>query len=287
MIRPFSNTLAISTSPTANTCSSGTHDALVLASVRLTIHSRFFESRSSPSDDPLVLWLSGGPGCSSSLGLLFELGPCLITRGGNATVHNPHSWNTRANLLFIDQPIGVGYSYATDGSSVSTSPTAAKDVYAFFQLFMRRFPQYAHLPLHVAGESYAGRYIPHIATEIYENNKAITKDDPRQGLGEGQGLVPIHLASIMIGNGLVDPITQMPTIVEYACEGPYAIYDDPSGTECTALRQAAPVCEKMIEACYRFESRLTCIPANAFCWNAVFGPVFSMSSSITLINCSG
>ncbi|KAF8549789.1 alpha/beta-hydrolase [Imleria badia] len=109
-IRPsrFSNILVISTSPMANTYSSGSSNP------------------SSPSDDPLILWLtSGGPDCSSSLGLLFELRPCLITRDGNDTVHNPNSWNARANLMFLDQPVGVGYSYATDGSSVSTSPTTA------------------------------------------------------------------------------------------------------------------------------------------------------------------
>ncbi|KAF9225157.1 peptidase S10 serine carboxypeptidase [Gyrodon lividus] len=200
----------------------------------------FFEFRSSPFEGPLVLWLNGGPGCSSSTGLLFELRPCSTADKGNTTIHNPYSWNTRMNMIFLDQPVGAGYSYITDGSSVVTSPDAAKGVYAFFELFITRFPKYAKLPFYIVGESHAGRYIPHIAAEINNNNKALASDP-------SLGLVPVNLVSIMIRNGLVDPLVQMPSIVE----------------------QAAPVCEKMIESCYKFEFRLTCIPADAFCWDAI------------------
>ncbi|KAH7911621.1 peptidase S10 serine carboxypeptidase [Hygrophoropsis aurantiaca] len=228
----------------------------------------FFESRSNPSEDPVVLWLNGGPGCSSTTGLLFELGPCSIVDEGNSTAYNPYSWNSEANIIFLDQPVDVGFSYSSDGSTVTTSSDAAKDVYAFFELFMSKFPKYAKAPLHIAGESYAGRFLPHIASEIYHNNKDLE-------VSSSPGLVHINLASILIGNGLVDPRIQMPSVVEYACEGPYAIYDDPFGTECNALRIAAPLCQKLIEGCYNHESPLTCIPASEYCWNGIFGPVFS------------
>ncbi|KAF7292796.1 Carboxypeptidase [Mycena indigotica] len=116
----------------------------------------FFESRNSPSTDPLVLWLNGGPGCSSSTGLLFELGPCSIADDGKNTTFNPHSWNSNANMIFLDQPVNVGFSYAEDGTTVNNSPLAGKDVYAFLELFLQRFPEYSKQPFHISGESYAG-----------------------------------------------------------------------------------------------------------------------------------
>jgi cathepsin A (carboxypeptidase C) len=99
----------------------------------------FFESRSSPSEDPLVLWLNGGPGCSSTTGLLFELGPCQVAKEGkDAKVNvtdNQYSWTNKANVIFLDQPVGVGYSYSDD-EQVNNSPAAAEDVYAFLTLFI-------------------------------------------------------------------------------------------------------------------------------------------------------
>ncbi|GJJ11588.1 hypothetical protein Clacol_005823 [Clathrus columnatus] len=77
----------------------------------------FFESRNDPSKDDVVLWTNGGPGCSSSLGLYMELGPCRI-QSDNSTVYNPYAWNEKVNIFFIDQPVGVGFSYAEYGEAV-------------------------------------------------------------------------------------------------------------------------------------------------------------------------
>jgi len=70
-----------------------------------------FESRSDPKTDPLVLWLTGGPGCASEVALFYENGPYQFTSATDATIKsNPNSWNTFANLLYVDQPIGTGFS---------------------------------------------------------------------------------------------------------------------------------------------------------------------------------
>jgi cathepsin A (carboxypeptidase C) len=98
----------------------------------------FFESRNSPSTDPLVLWLNGGPGCSSSTGLFFELGPCSVANEGQNTTFNKYSWTSSANMIFLDQPVNVGFSYAEGGTTVNNSPVAGKDVYAFLELFLAR-----------------------------------------------------------------------------------------------------------------------------------------------------
>jgi cathepsin A (carboxypeptidase C) len=65
----------------------------------------FFESRNNPDTDNVILWTNGGPGCSSSLGLFMELGPCRVV-DNTTTKYHPQSWNEKANVFFIDQPIG-------------------------------------------------------------------------------------------------------------------------------------------------------------------------------------
>ncbi|KAG9120541.1 hypothetical protein FRC07_003925, partial [Ceratobasidium sp. 392] len=151
----------------------------------------FFEARNNPSTAPVVIWLNGGPGCSSAAGLFFALGPCSIKDGGNSTMWNKWSWNNNANMIFIDQPAGVGYSYNT-GPAVNNSFIAADDMWAFLQLFYKRFPQY-NGKLHVAGESYGGTYVPHIASAIHDNNKALSKMPVT-------GHQYINLTSILLGN---------------------------------------------------------------------------------------
>ena len=119
----------------------------------------YFESQNDPTNDPLLLWLTGGPGGSSMLGMLQEIGPCLINEYGNGTMHNKYGWNANANLLFIDQPAGVGFSYLDKDEPVpSNSFTAAADLHLFLQMFVSKvFPNLLDRPFHISGESYAVR----------------------------------------------------------------------------------------------------------------------------------
>jgi len=125
-----------------------------------------FESQGNPQTDPLVLWLTGGPGCSSELALFFENGPYTVNPDLSLTP-NPYSWNTNANLLYVDQPAGTGFSYAknTSGYVINEAQVAA-DFYVFLQNFMKKFPQYASLPFFITGESYGGHYVPAISAYI-------------------------------------------------------------------------------------------------------------------------
>ena len=83
----------------------------------------FFESRRDPAKDDVIFWTNGGPGCSSAMGLFMELGPCRVVRDGGDDAeiklkYHPHSWNEFANVFFVDQPVGVGFSYAEHGELV-------------------------------------------------------------------------------------------------------------------------------------------------------------------------
>ncbi|GJE97829.1 serine carboxypeptidase [Phanerochaete sordida] len=222
----------------------------------------FFEARRSPEKAPLTLWLNGGPGCSSMTGLLFELGPCKIADKGHNTTFNPYSWNIHSNMIFLDQPVNVGYSYSDDGSHVDNTLDSAEDVYAFLQLFLKRHPQYAAAPFHLAAESYGGTYAPHMASAIHHHNDELRL--ARVSLDRTH----INLASVILANGITDPYIQMPSVPEYLCEGPYAVLH---GADCDAMRDKARSCQRLIGMCYAFDSPFICGPAQEYCMREVFG----------------
>ncbi|XP_048494938.1 serine carboxypeptidase-like 26 isoform X2 [Beta vulgaris subsp. vulgaris] len=129
---------------------------------------------SKPNLKPLVLWLNGGPGCSSiAYGASEEVGPFRVQSDGKALTLSPYAWNKEANLLFLDSPAGVGFSYSN--YSVDQLETGdrktARDTYAFLTRWFKRFPQYKHRPFYIAGESYAGHYIPQLSLILTRLNK--------------------------------------------------------------------------------------------------------------------
>ena len=75
-----------------------------------SIHYVFLESQKNATEDPIVIWFNGGPGCSSMLGFLQETGPYVLMDGGTNYTKNEYAWNTETNILYIEQPAGVGYS---------------------------------------------------------------------------------------------------------------------------------------------------------------------------------
>ncbi|KDQ49579.1 hypothetical protein JAAARDRAFT_200740 [Jaapia argillacea MUCL 33604] len=224
----------------------------------------FFESRSDPDKDDVIFWTNGGPGCSSSLGLFMELGPCRVTQP-NATTFNPYSWNSKANVFFIDQPIGVGFSYAEYGEHVSTTEEAAKDIAAFVSIFFENFSQFKGRPFHMAGESYGGRYIPVFASEVYDQNAKLVE----------AGLTPINLASVMIGNGLTDFATMMPSYYDMVCS-PASVDPILDISSCVRMKQAVPRCQKLMEkSCVNMFDSISCSEAMAVCGMELSDPFFS------------
>jgi serine carboxypeptidase-like clade 2 len=126
------------------------------------------EAENNPDTAPLVVWLQGGPGCSSLFGLFLENGPFKLQSNGTLTYNNL-GWTQYANMLWIEAPAGVGFSY----TSLPYNPTdesTAEDNYAFLQGFMEQYPQYQGRPLWITGESYAGVYVPTLTYLVLNNS---------------------------------------------------------------------------------------------------------------------
>ena len=164
-----------------------------------------FESQADPSKDPLVVWLNGGPGSSSMLGLFAENGPYKINDDLTLS-ENPYSWNKNANFLVIDQPAGTGLSFVVKKEDrncyTKTEEIATQQLLTGLKQFFQLYPEYANNDLYIFGESFAGRYIPMLAHAIQQhNNTAQTK---------------INLTGIGIGDGWVAPLIQEATYGDYA-----------------------------------------------------------------------
>lgn len=120
----------------------------------------YVESQGNPSEDPVVLWTNGGPGCSGFVGFGTEHGPYFISKNGTLT-SNPYSWNKVASMLYVEQPAGVGFSYSDTESDYTTGDAkAASDNYKLVQEFFNRFPERKDNPFYIASESYGGHYMP-------------------------------------------------------------------------------------------------------------------------------
>lgn len=150
----------------------------------------YSESNSQPND-PLVMWLNGGPGCSSMLGMLHEIGPYIVgnnyTKGQQLT-RNPYSWTRNANIVFLESPAGVGYSINNQRNYQHNDSTTVEDAYvALKDLLTRKFPLFRNSPFFLAGESYAGKYIPDLTAKILDN----------------RNVFDVNLKGILVGNGIM------------------------------------------------------------------------------------
>lgn len=170
-----------------------------------------FEAADADPNAPLILWTNGGPGCSSMEGATTENGPlnllnikeaCSTDSSGGGCDYskqfskNPNSWNAHANVLYLDQPRYVGYSFGY-GEQVKSSQEAAQDVVTFYLGWLELYPQFKGRELIISGESYAGHYVPAWAGAIMDYNDAQTDADAR-----------IPLSGVVIGNGAVDDEVQ-------------------------------------------------------------------------------
>ncbi|CAD5212343.1 unnamed protein product [Bursaphelenchus okinawaensis] len=145
-----------------------------------------FESENDPQKDPFILWLNGGPGCSSLQGALMENGPFRLSSNGSVLSKNENSWTKFANILYLESPVHTGYSYSSTNETTTDDHTTGKENLLALVNFFNAYPNYRANDFYIMGESYAGYYVPVLASLILEQND-----------------YPINLKGIAIGNGVV------------------------------------------------------------------------------------
>jgi len=161
----------------------------------------FLENKNQDTNAPLLIWTNGGPGCSSMEGATTEIGALVLEmikescQGPQCDYTeqlslNPYAWNNHANVLFLDQPRYVGYSFGY-GPEVKSSVDAAADFISFYLGWLELFPEFYGRALYIAGESYGGHYIPAWANAIlnYNENAGILNQINFQGVAIGNGCV--------------------------------------------------------------------------------------------------
>ncbi|XP_071739574.1 serine carboxypeptidase-like 13 [Rutidosis leptorrhynchoides] len=201
----------------------------------------FVESERSPKNDPLLLYLTGGPGTSGILPFLYQIGPLSFryTNDSRSDVKlepNPYSWTKMSNVIFIDLPVGTGFSYAkTRESSISSDSLVVTHAYDFVRKWLMDHPTFLRNPLYVTGISYMGLIIPRVASKIYHGNE--------------HGVQPkLNFKGYLIVNPLTDKFIDFNSRYEFAnrasliedeiykpakkyCKGKF-IYVDPNNTLC-------------------------------------------------------
>lgn len=163
----------------------------------------------------LVIWLNGGPGCTSLLGLIMENGPFTVKDkegggGGFSFLRNRYSWSEEADVIYVEQPIRTGFSLASqEARTIKKEKQVSQDFALFLHSLMEIFPEYHNRPLFIAGESYAGFYIPWIAQHILRLKHSKNEEDRA-------AMATVDLQGVAIGNGAIDYAIQEPSYAEYA-----------------------------------------------------------------------
>ena len=219
------------------------------------LHYLFAESQGSPAEDPVVLWLNGGPGCSSLEGFFYEHGSVIVSdahappnanfdgsdssnaNSSHTLVHNEWTWSKSANVIYLEAPAGVGFSYDAASGAGSTQPTAgdnstAADNLAALDAFFTKFPEYQKNEFYVSGESYGGVYVPTLSLKILQAGSAFKG----------------NMAGYLVGNGVFDWEDAQPTHIEMAAGHGFvsAPFAAEAQSTCEASNFTGGACKKLL-----------------------------------------
>ncbi|RWS24359.1 putative serine carboxypeptidase CPVL-like protein, partial [Leptotrombidium deliense] len=150
----------------------------------------FFKSKNANA--PILLWLQGGPGASSMIGLFIINGPYKITQNVHLKCRK-YSWTKKFSMLYIDQPVGSGFSFTDNQNGFAKNlKESTANLFSALTQFFKMFNELRANDFYATGESYAGKYVPAIAHKIHSDKNS-----------------RINLKGISIGDGYIDPYTSI------------------------------------------------------------------------------
>ncbi|KAH8901462.1 alpha/beta-hydrolase [Thozetella sp. PMI_491] len=226
-----------------------------------------FSSAEKSEDAPTIVWLTGGPGGASSYASVVEVGPCFLNvTTGNETYHNPWHWAKHANLLVVDQPAGVGFSQASPDQEhqVTSLAQATEDFADFLHIFMTSaFPNLGNTTLHIAAESYGGKWGPSFMHRLWQ----LQKDQSRRS-------IPNKLGTLILINAVIGPVGGdiSTSNYEFGCTPSGAATKLGFGfnaTACEKIAAAGPACEDHAAICERTYQLDICTAAMYSCEEGV------------------
>ena len=245
-----------------------------------------FELSKTALQAPTIVWFNGGPGASSVLGLVQELGPLLINGTGNGFFQNPYSWTKLpANLLILEAPLGVGYSYCANQimynqTCINTDQTTSTlNLAALVDFFSAsKFPELRQNELYLTGESYAGVYVPTVAKQILDYNN--------ERLQEGK----LNLVGLGVGDPCIDNDTQHDSMDHLWYSHKYGLIDDDTfdllWNHCGKIWgdvSKMPSSECKV-ALYKFLLSSSFALANRKHWDGIFLDKYSLYSPVSKVD---
>ncbi|VVC29666.1 Serine carboxypeptidase, serine active site,Alpha/Beta hydrolase fold,Peptidase S10, serine [Cinara cedri] len=155
----------------------------------------FFPAMNDAAVAPVILWLQGGPGIPSLYGLFEEHGPFSVSEESGTIELRNHTWVSTHSMLYVDNPVGTGFSFTTDDGYNKDQAAIGRNMYEALLQFFKLFSEYQKNDFFIAGESYAGKYVPTLSYIIHQKNPDAS--------------IKINLKGIAIGNGFIDPVNQV------------------------------------------------------------------------------
>lgn len=220
----------------------------------------YFPNRNNDEDAPFVFWTNGGPGSSSLLGMFTENGPYEIQEDLTLSWRQ-HGWDIGHNIVFVDQPLGVGFSKSSSSYTVTSEEQIGDNMVSFFYCFLEEHPELVEKDLYITGQSFAGHYLPPIARSIMKANS------------EGQG-ISLKIKAIIMGNPWSSPIHQFRSDPDFGVEND--LITDEKRSE--ILNNYWDECQSRLHRCEmveEVEDRDICADASLYCNQKIYGSVWN------------